>query len=113
MSRLCGCGCGESIDHRARQARYLNPTHAQRVYDKGVRARKISWRAPHQKPLISEVEAKAIEDRLRFEHELNEMIESDDTLVGKSTKGRVGTSMRGQGGILFWAMPLYARQRQP
>ena len=29
--RVCGCGCGESIEHLRRQARYVNEAHRKRA----------------------------------------------------------------------------------
>lgn len=37
--RVCGCGCGESIDHLAPQARYLNETHRARAAKRRERHR--------------------------------------------------------------------------
>jgi hypothetical protein len=35
--RRCGCGCGESIDHRGAKAEYLNDTHAARTRKRAQR----------------------------------------------------------------------------
>lgn len=80
-------------------------------YKAEERAREESRRAlaarPQQEPLVPAHvwrRWEAIEsEHLDFEH----MMEAEETAIGKSLKGRVGTSMRGQGGILHWAQPLY------
>ena len=47
--RTCGCGCGESIDHRASQARYLDDAHAAADRQRRRRARDRDW-APDVSP---------------------------------------------------------------
>jgi hypothetical protein len=41
--RVCGCGCGESIDHLRPQAKYLNETHAKRAERTRVIVEQAGW----------------------------------------------------------------------
>lgn len=65
-----------------------------------------------QRPRLDPRIAEWLERREIERRGLVEMMEEDTTLIGRHLHGRVGTSMRGQGGVLDWAQPLYAAQRR-
>ena len=107
------CEC--DISHMARQARFCTEAcrkrHA-RGHDTEDHKSLVSQGIPDvgrptQMPRLSTVQIARLERRLDELTTLETIMEADDNLVGKSSRGRVGTSMRGQGGILLWARPLY------
>jgi len=67
---------------------------------------------PRQDPLLDPRIVAALERRERERRELERLLEADDCMIGRSLRGRVGTPMGGQGGILPWAKPLYATSQR-
>jgi len=72
----------------------------------------LSGEAPSQAPLLDERLIARLEERELERIELLSVMESDDTLIGRILQGRIGTSMRGKGGILPWAQPIYIAHKK-
>lgn len=90
--RLCGCGCGESIDHKRRGALYLNDTHGQRVYDKNAKARRD---APSQAPTYRGRRLSRAERREELRSALLEIKGAQDALAElRGQRSRVENMVR-------------------
>lgn len=107
-TRFCACGCGREIDHKRAGARTFDAACRKRL-SRGARG---EWAGPTQAPTLPNALVEAVERRLLERADIERMIEADDTLIGRHLNGRVGTSMRGSGGILPWAQPLHQDHRR-